>query len=158
MYSDPDLATPNGHRRCPLDRAETQGAATAGPDRGCCGKEPEQGDRPFVVSSAYSWRTTDRNPADNAVVTARIAAMASNPKINGPVNPIQPIMKGPKKPPSEPIVVMKARPPAAPRPVRKLVGTVQKIARAEVTPTSATVSRSEPAPSPSTRPRGPSRP
>ena len=96
-------------------------------------KEPEQGDH-FLDSSAYSWRTTNRNPADNAVVTARIPAMASNPKINEPVESlIKPIMKGPKKPPSEPIVVMKASPPAAPRPVRKLVGTVQKIARAEVT-------------------------
>ncbi len=89
----------------------------------------------------YSWRTTNRSAADSAVVIASITAMATHPIMNEPVaSLIQPTRNGPKKPPSEPIVEMKASPPAAPRPARKLVGTVQKIARAEVTPTSATVS------------------
>src|ERR1700722_14363407 len=42
-----------------------------------------------------SWSTNDRNPADNAVVTARTAAMASNPMMNDPVDClIHPTMHG----------------------------------------------------------------
>jgi len=52
----------------------------------------------------------------------------------------QPINAGPTKPPAVPIELMKARPPAAPTPARKRVGMVQKMARADVTPISASVS------------------
>src|SRR5215831_621571 len=48
-------------------------------------------------------------------------------------------MYGPAKPPAVPIELMNASPAAAPTPLRKRVGIGQKIARAEVMPTSATV-------------------
>src|ERR1700722_16920745 len=51
----------------------------------------------------------------------------------------QPITEGPTKPPTVPILLMKASPPAAATPVKNRVGIVQKIARAAVTPTSATL-------------------
>src|SRR5262245_21565807 len=69
-----------------------------------------------------------------------IAAIAIKPVVNEPVQSLsQPIMLGPTKPPNTPIVLMKANPPAAPMPVKNRVGTFQKMARAEVTPTSAIV-------------------
>src|SRR5262245_31531066 len=45
---------------------------------------------------------------------------------------------GPTNPPNVPTELIKARPPAAARPVRNLGGIVQKIARAPLTPVTAT--------------------
>src|SRR5215471_21215350 len=66
--------------------------------------------------------------------------MARSPASNEPVESLShPIKYGPAKPPMVPMELMKASPAAAPTPLRKRVGIGQKIARAEVMPTSATV-------------------
>src|SRR5213075_764829 len=70
----------------------------------------------------------------------RSPAIAIRPAENEPVaSRVHPIAYGPTKPPSVAMLLMNARPPAAARPVRNRVGIVQKIARAEVIPESASV-------------------
>src|SRR6202034_3889674 len=74
----------------------------------------------------------------------------------------QPIIEGPKKPPSVATLLINASPPAAATPVKKRVGMVQKIARAAVTPTQATLNpttavQSEPDSTGAMRPMAPSK-
>src|SRR6516225_5643768 len=88
----------------------------------------------------HSCLTTSLSAAASSVAATMIAAIAIKPAENEPVQSLsQPIMVGPTKPPNTPMVLMKANPPAAPMPIKNRVGTFQKMARAEVTPTSAMV-------------------
>src|SRR5678816_1554824 len=90
--------------------------------------------------TGYSWVTKSLSDQDITVASARSPAIAISPAENDPVaSRNHPMAYGPTKPPSVATLLMKARPPAAARPVRKRVGIVQKIARADVMPASATV-------------------
>src|SRR5262249_35980793 len=109
--------------------------------RGLCGLHPPA--FPIVremKTLLYSCLTRSLSEAASSVAASMIAAIAIKPAENEPVQSLsQPIMLGPTKPPNTPMVLMKANPPAAPMPVKSRVGTFQKMARAEVTPTSAMV-------------------
>src|SRR5215813_14488610 len=88
----------------------------------------------------YSCLTINLSEPASSVAASMMNPIAVKPAVSEPVHSLsQPIMLGPTKPPSTPMVLMKANPPAAPMPVKNRVGTFQKIARADVTPTSAMV-------------------
>src|SRR6185503_13792525 len=99
--------------------------------------EPFELDEPLAP---YSWVTNSFSDQDITVASTRSPAIAISPAENDPVASLnQPMAYGPTKPPSVAMLLMNARPPAAASPVRKRVGIVQKIARADVIPESATV-------------------
>src|SRR4029453_2125286 len=77
----------------------------------------------------------------NAMIDAntRKPVIAYSPAENDPVRSVRnPNTYGPTNPPVVPIELMNASPPAAAMPVRNRGGIVQKIARAPLTPVSAT--------------------
>src|SRR5262245_1749366 len=80
-----------------------------------------------------------RSDHESAVASTRKPLIARRPAENDPVSSVShPITYGPTNPPVVPIELMNARPPAAAMPVRKRGGMVQKIARAPLTPVTAT--------------------
>src|SRR4029079_11329177 len=80
-----------------------------------------------------------RSDHASPAATTRKLLIASSPAENDPVSSVShPMMYGPTKPPLVPMELMNARPPAAAIPVRKRGGIVQKIARAPLTPVTAT--------------------
>src|SRR5450756_1746297 len=96
--------------------------------------------RTSCLACHYSFDTTSFSDIDARAAAIMMTATAVRPTMYDPEYSFnQPIMKGPTKPPTVPILLMKASPPAAATPVRKRVGIDQKIARAAVTPTRATL-------------------
>src|SRR5215467_12862637 len=84
-----------------------------------------------AISNFESW------PIRNVTTPAMIgqAASATRPSVVSPVaSLIQPMAYGPTKPPRLPIEFINAMPPAAAEPVRKPVGSVQKVVLAAYTP------------------------
>src|SRR5574342_599322 len=95
---------------------------------------------PLNPMNLYSWFTTSLSDQDITVASTRRPSIAIRPAENEPVaSRNHPIAYGPTNPPSVAMLLMNARPPAAATPVRNRVGMVQKIARADVMPESATV-------------------
>src|ERR1700682_416961 len=87
----------------------------------------------------YSFLTKNFNVIEKIVARSRNPETARRPVENDPVRSLNhPIIEGPMNPPRVPMELMKASPPAAAIPVRKRVGIVQNMARADVMPLKAT--------------------